>query len=128
MIIFYVDEIILNGLIGLTDSEKNIQDNHKVLGEKYINSITDTIIDYNVASTIGYAGRYLYSTEISLDEKISRMTFVDCQKDEKLMKEMAESFAGISKDFTEKFTAAFYKQLKIYDKICDSVKLTIRKP
>jgi hypothetical protein len=122
---FYVDSISDDGRIGLADSQPNIAYNNSLLGQKYVGKLTDAIIEYDEASTMGYAGRFLYCAEISLNQSISRITFIDCCKDEQLVFEIASGLMQQSEEFTQKFIEAFYKQLGVYDKIYNSVTLVV---
>lgn len=122
---FYVDSIIADGRIGLADSQQNIAYDNLLLGQKYVDTLTDTVIEHNVASTVGYVGRYLYATEISLDQFISKITFVDCCKDVQLAMDMALEFMKISEEYSQKFITAFAQQSTVYDQIYNDVILVV---
>lgn len=75
---------------------------------------------------MGYIGRFIFTADVSLDEKEYKMAFIDVEKNEETAKILASKLG--SEDAKRKFMEAFYDQKKEYEKIYDSIKLIQGKP
>lgn len=127
----YVDQILLNGIVGLVDSANKIAYNNNQIGKKMTENLTDSIIEHQQGAILGYVGRYIFYTQIILDDHSNQMTFIDLKKDEVMTQDIAKSFFDADPNnelFVATFLRMFYNQLKEYDKIYNTAELVIETP
>lgn len=122
----YVDKIFNRGCTGLTDDPETIAYNNTMMGNKLVDIFTNSLSSGNRVSIVGYIGRFIFTADVSLDEKEYKMAFIDVEKNEETAKILASKLG--SEDAKRKFMEAFYDQKKEYEKIYDSIKLIQGKP
>ena len=125
-ITLYVDKLINNDCIGLTNDSKTIAFNNTKIGTAFVDELTSGLTEDDSFGSVGYIGRYLFSVEISLDKKEYKMAFVDVEQDELLANTIAN---GLSSEWAKKkFMEHFYLQQPSYKKNYHFVVLVAGKP
>lgn len=102
-----------NGRIGLCNNPVSIRYNISQLDKLGREThFEEKLANYNAASEIGYAGRYMVCLEASLDTRTINMSFIDLQKDDNEAIKISDSLK--TEQATLDFLSMYAQQKVIY--------------
>ncbi len=127
--ILYVDDLISGPTmpeIGSVRNTKTMAYNNEIMLRNELIDFTDSLNANNQVQVIGKAGRYLYLTGISLDDKHYGMFFIDFRKNRKMALKMVSRFD--SEDHKPLFMEMFDFIVEHYEQDYYKVKLVKGEP